>query len=210
MDVQVDTREPELVARILSRYYRVKRVKLETGDILGVRVVVERKSLNDLVNSAFQGRLDQQMLALTTFADDHDLLPVLFVHGVLSSVEPYVQKADTLVYGLLSSAVVRYGVHLIWTPTLTDGLEIIARVDRKIVEGKLGQPRKPRVRRRDQSNRQAAVLATLLQIPLSSAREIMGRGGLRWVLNASDEELLRVKGIGPKTLRRIRRMLEGK
>ena len=36
---------------------------------------------------------------------------------------------------------------------------------------------------------------------------IIKHGGVRWLLTASDEELLRVRGIGRATLKRIRLML---
>jgi len=208
MKAIVDTREPDIVFRLLTRYYdKVKKVKLEYGDICGERIIVERKSVNDLVSTTFSGRLETQMLGLWNYAEDNELLPLVFVHGTLMQVEEYVSNAAEIIAGILAMLKVRYGFEVVWTPSLNEGIAVIAKVDRKIVEGKLGKPRKPRVRHSSITSRQAAIIATLFGLPLAVAERIVVKGGLRFLLTASDKELLAISGIGKKTLERIRRWL---
>lgn len=208
MRVIVDTREPDIVARILKRYYqKVEKKTLDYGDIEGMRIIAERKSVNDLVQSTFDGRVDRQSLGLASIADEKEKLPVILVHGSISDVEEYVKTAHDIIAGQLASLKVRYGFEVVWMPNLVEALIVFAKMDRKIIEGKLGRPRKPRVRYKTAKNRQAAILATLLSIPQPVAEIIIGKGGLRWLLEASDEEILRIPGIGPKTLKRLKTWL---
>ena len=206
----VDTREPDIVFQLVSTWFpSAQRRLLDYGDLKGKFYLVERKSINDLIQSTFSGRLDMQLLGFVDYADNEELLPVLAVHGCLLDVEQYYPNAAAIVTGILASAAVRYGVQIVWLPELNSLIEVVCKMELKAREGKLGRPRKPRLRIKLRHEREVANLATLLRIPVNSAREIMHRGGLRWLLQASDAQILLIPGIGEKTLKRIRRMLEG-
>ena len=204
----LDSREPESVIRVFEKAspWGVVIEKLDYGDISGKHIIVERKHFPDLYQSIRSMRIWDQIQGLCDWADEHKMLPVLGIHG--GAYELPVQINMEMIYGAIASLAIRYGVHIIWTDHLWDLAVIIVKMEKKMRQGRLGQPRKPRVRRlSNEKVREAYVMATLFQIPYQTAWQIMEKGGLRWLLEASDYELLSVRGIGKKALQRIRRLI---
>jgi len=202
----VDTREPPVVYEIMKKMgVEVRYQKLSIGDIRGDHVLVERKHINDLYNSTVGMRIFDQFHRMMIEADERLLLPILGVHGSFNDIPVGINT--NVIYGVVSSAAVRYGIHIVWVPDLEDLLRTIVGIEQKIALGRLGQPRKPRVRRLSKVDREVSVIATLLQIPVSAAKEIVRRGGVVFLLTATDKELLQIPKIGPATLKRIRKLI---
>ena len=78
---------------------------------------------------------------------------------------------------------------------------------KKIAEGKLDQIKDRRIKRTE--NPQREVVKLLLNVPTDVAQNLLDRfSTVRCIVNADDNELLKVPGIGPSRLQRIRFMLD--
>lgn len=199
----VDSREPWFVIDEFKAYCSDVQVrKLDVGDFIVGRLIFERKTIDDLVLSLLDGRLDRQLLNLVTYAEDNDMVPVLVIEGRPESLRP--QFRDRA-YGIVAACFIRYGVQVIWTTGWIDTVELVVKAGFKSLK-EMGKPRRPiQLKVGNKVN----LIAALLKVPISVAEEILKRGGLMYLVEASDEELLSIKGIGPKTLERIRWVLTG-
>lgn len=117
MPLIVDSREKIDIRKWLYlKGVRYKVKALKTGDYLFYdedeknRVLVERKTVSDLVCSYRDGRLKSQFLRMS-----EEQYPVLLVTGSLKDVEKYVKVDKHIIQHVMSDAMVKYGFRgMIW------------------------------------------------------------------------------------------------
>ena len=197
MKFLVDVHEPEECAlTLLEIGCQVERRALAVGDYETSECLYERKEIRDLAASIIDGRLWSQLYRMSKT----DKVCFLIVHGNIFDVQPSMRKP---VLGAVSSAAVRYGVHVIWTPTLKLALYLLASTAYKVHEGKYGVPHvlRNRVRHRDQ---RVEALSKMLGVPIQVSERLIEKfGNIKNVAEASVEELMTVKGIGEIRAKRI-------
>lgn len=173
----------------------------------GNRVVIERKEIKDLLQSAFSGRLDEQMKKLSS-----EQLPILVVTGGINEYYEAVPDSkftrDQL-YGMFGSIIVRYGIRcLIWHEGVNaheEGLGIIYKICHKVAESKLDKI--PMRKTREFSNR-VGFLRILLNCPEDVARKLIKKySSIMKIVSLNDKELLKNKGIGPLRVKRLREIM---
>jgi len=219
----VDSREPKAEQAILDEAgieYEIQA--LETGDYSiinenGAEICMERKEMKDLISSLFSGRLDNQMRRLAD--KDH---PILLITGSFSEYTEAVKKShgktfftkDQLI-GKVASIAVSYGIQIVWftkwddNRVHSDGLKLAVKMIKKIAEGKYLKPKPPSVKRN--TNKQRELVRTLFNISPELADALIKKfGTIRTIINATDEDLLYVKGMGKTRLERARAILDGK
>ncbi len=202
----VDSRElTSAVARELTRLgVNITTETLQIGDyIVSDEVAVERKETGDFVQSLIDGRLFVQLTALRAAYRR----PVLIIEGErligLRAVNP------TAIYGALASIAIRIQVPIIWSHNAEETANILYRLAHlEQVESK----RPIRTRTPDTKSADARTLEYILSgfpgIDTVISRAILEEfRTLQRVFQASEEELKRVRGVGPKTAARIRRIL---
>ncbi len=186
--------EPDVVVEVRQ---------LPVGDyILSDRVVVERKSASDFVQSIIDGRLFEQARQMV----EQFARPVLVVEG-----DPYVVRNvhPNAIRGAIASLAVDYGIPVVFTRDAKETaalLKIIARREQ------LEQRREPRLRGEKKimslPQMQQYIVESLPFVGPKLAKNLLKRfGTVERVMTASERELASVEGMGPKRAKEIRRVL---
>ena len=175
------------------------------------RVTIERKAISDFMGSLLSGRLEEQLRKLSK-----EPIPILLITGSWKEVARYYKRGkitEEHLIGAIASAIVRFGLRsVIWIQgdhavPHNDGLMLATKVLKKVAEGKLDEITDRRIKRTDNPHRE--VVKLLLNIPSPVAENLLKRfKTIRGIINAPDQDLLTVSGIGPSRLERIRFMLD--
>ncbi len=201
----VDDREQRggLVAALAERSPLPVRVgRLGIGDVeIGPRVLVERKTVRDLVASIRDGRLFRQAYALNGACKR----PLLIVEG-RDAVDVVGVPPDSL-RGALLALTIGYRVPMLRTGSTEETAELIAH---------LAWQERRRLARRDGVDTAplpgriaADMLGVIPGVGDFRAQRLVRRfGSLGGVLAAAEADLRAVAGVGPATARAIRRAAE--
>ena len=178
-------------------------VELPCGDyVLSPEVAVERKSANDFVTSVMSGRVFEQVGKMKL----DFLRPMVLIEGdpirTRSAIEP---KA---VAGAISSLMTIQQISVIMVADSAETAIMLATMARHLQEG-LGyeinlHPKKPK------PNKEAAqyVVNSLPAIGAGNAKKLFAHfGSIYKTINASVEQIQEVRGIGPKTAKRIHELI---
>ena len=206
IEITVDDREsasglPEAVAALWTPT-RVGR--LAVGDVeVGPRVIVERKTVHDLVVSLRDGRLFRQAYALGSAAPR----PLLIVEGedgfAAAGVPP-----DSL-RGLLLTLTIGYRIPLLRTGSTVETAVTIARIAEQEAR-RAARRGRPHPDRPSPERAALAILGTIPGIGDEKARRLVETfGSVRSVAQASEEELTAAAGIGRRSAGRIHEALSG-
>ncbi|WIV65654.1 DEAD/DEAH box helicase [Natrialbaceae archaeon AArc-T1-2] len=209
IEVVADQREMDAdIARELSRRdeYEVRLETLAVGDyVLSDRVVVERKSVADFVDSLVGG--DRSLFEQVGDMARHYSRPIVVVEG-----EDIYEQRDVhpnAVRGALSSLAVDFGASVLRTESEADTTELLA-----VIAG-----REQDVSGRDVSvhgekgtktlgEQQEYVVASIAEIGPVTARSLLTEfGSVEAVMIASEEELQNAEGVGEVTAERIREVV---
>ncbi len=202
--IYVDAREKTSIINYLTkRGIPIKIENLEVGDYIVGNHVIERKTIDDLARSTFDGRIFSQLKALS---NTHGKKLILIIEG---------KKADFLRYssiktlhGLLYSILVEFGIPVYFSEDETETAELLSYLYMKSIEKKektekIRYEKKPR----DIYEIQKFVLSGIPGIDSKIAERILEKfGNLRNVANASITQLMEVKGIGQELALRIYRV----
>lgn len=218
MKIIIDTREQYQEFEYLKKIgVDLERRKLDVGDYKiehdGYSVVVERKEITDFINSMYNDRLRDQ---LTKLSKEH--IPILLITGSVREFKeafPLSKVTQKQVHAMIASAVVRYGLRsVIWVTNdgdnyvHNDGLKIGTEILKALGAEKLDKIPDRRVKKSD--NHRRSVVKVLFNIPSNVAERLLERFGSIWnIINATDEELLKVKGMGKKRVDKARSILGG-
>ena len=200
--ISVDDRETS--SRVVGRLYElgasIALERLEVGDYaIGDRILVERKTVQDFMNTLVERDLFGQIKAMANAV----LRPVLIIEGDedLYSVRNIHPNA---IRGTLAAITVDMGVALIRTRDADDTAETLYVLAQR--EGSERGERKmhPKKSYRSVHEEQEYALAAFPNVGLKSARLLLEHfGSLKAIVDAEPEELSAVHGIGEKTARAI-------
>ncbi len=204
--VTMDTRELSsgIAKELLKLGVMPEPRRLEVGDyVLSSRVCVERKTAEDFVRSIADRRLFEQALMLRrSYAKPVMILegdPLRIPHGM----------SPQAVRGAIAALSVDLGIPVLLTRDEADSAAMIAAMARREhSEGRYVELRgeKPT---RSLREMQEFVVAGLPGVNTVLARRLLERfGSVAGVFGASAEELMQVQGIGEKTAKEIRRVVE--
>lgn len=177
--------------------------ELPCGDyVLSPEVAVERKSASDFVLSVMSGRVFEQVGRMKMDFER----PVVMIEGdplkTRSAIDP---KA---VAGAISSLIAIQKISVIMVADATETAIMLSTMARHLQEG-LGyeinlHPKKPK------PNQDAAqyVIGSLPGIGPGNAKKLFDHfGSIVRTINATQAEIMQVKGIGPKTAVRIHELI---
>jgi Fanconi anemia group M protein len=196
IEVIVDTRESRSnVARFLSHRQDVKisSQQLDIGDyVLSSRIGVERKTVEDFLGSLLEGKLFQQMRNLRGAYSR----PVLIVEG-----EGLLTKRNIshqAIFGCFVSIIVDFGIPIIETRNpgeTADFLYVMASREQR--EGKRAVAIRGEKYAMSLPEHQRFIVEGLPNISVVLAKRLLQHfGSIHAVVNASEEELSEVQGIG--------------
>ncbi|MEM2600297.1 MAG: ERCC4 domain-containing protein [Candidatus Hadarchaeales archaeon] len=195
----------ELERELRKRGVEVEAVRLEVGDfVVSDRVVVERKSTRDFLRSILDGRLMDQAERMREKFEK----PVLVVEGredpeELGKLHPHA------VQGAILHLVMELGIPVLRTVDSSQTASLLWLLARRERE----EGRRPPPLRRKRGDlplplQQRFVVEGLPGVSSVLAERLLQHfGSVEAVMRASEEELMRVKGIGRVKARRIRELL---
>ncbi|GBC74555.1 DNA integrity scanning protein DisA [archaeon HR05] len=187
----------------------VEYAVLDVGDYLVYgNCCIERKSVDDLINSIYDARLFIQVDEMLK----HYSRSVVIVEGSSEDIEG-MDKPNVL-YSALASLAVEYRVPVVYTPSyLHTALAIVALA--KHCSSKEDAYREPLLKRIRKSKdgllreQQLSIIASLPGIGSRLASRLLERFGSPInIFNASTADLARVEGIGYAKARKIRYALD--
>ncbi len=200
----VDTRELKsgIVEKLKNLGVTVKEIKLEVGDyLISERVVVERKTAKDFVNSIIDGRLFDQARALV----ENFQRPILLIEGnnfFERNIHP------NAIRGAIASLVMDFGIPIVHTKDLDETAELLATMaKRELKNGKLARLREEKKPTTDKEL-QLYLVEGLPGVGPELARKLLRKfKTVEGVFTANEKELKTVEGLGPKRAKEIRRIL---
>ena len=204
--VIADNRETMNIDKLLESYgARVITRKLEVGDyILSDQVAVERKTMDDFLNSIKDGRLFGQLTELNRNFES----PILILEGdglfLRSKMHP------NAIRGAIASIITDYKIPIL----PSTGIEETAAQMFWIAKREQEEKKKQIIIRRNKKNetareKQAYILAGLPGVSTVTADRLLRHfGSPLKVFNASVEDLIEVEGVGEKTANIIKSILE--
>lgn len=203
--VYVDHREVRLVKELSELDLEVRTAQLETGDALvSDRAGVERKTTEDFVTSLIDGRLFQQVDELSkTF-----LRPVLIIEG--SSLYGARNVHPNAVRGALSAIAVDYKLPVLWTRDAKETAGLIAvMAKREQLDKRRGVQIRGGKAGRTTAQLQEYVVAGFPNVSSTLARRILRKfRSIKAFVNAAEEKLQGVEGIGKEKAKKIRRLID--
>ncbi len=183
---------------------QVEARRLDIADyVLSDRVAVERKSTTDFVDSLVDGRLFTQLQELRTYPKAFLVIEGRSLHG-------HRQVSPEALLGALASIAVDYGIPAIRTE---DGLEtarfLLAVAKREQTRDKRPIAVRPATPGKSQRDAQRFLIEGLPGVSASRAEALLQAfGSVGAVFAGSEDALAAVDGIGAKTAKEIRRILD--
>ena len=194
----VDDRETS--SRVAERLHElgasITLERLESGDYaVGDRILVERKTVQDFMNTLIERDLFGQLRAMA----DAAARPILVIEGeddlyAVRNIHP------NAIRGTLAAITVDMGIALMRTRDADDTAEMLYVLAQR--EGSERGERKmhPKKSYRSVREEQEYALAAFPNVGLKSARLLLEHfGSLKAIIDADPEELASVRGIGEKT-----------
>ena len=196
IDIIVDHRELNAPVLPLLRdraECRVQLAQLKAGDYaIGGSLLFERKTIQDLVVSIFDGRLFSQAQRLSTSG----ARGVLIVEGPISGLSDQGMTWEAI-QGALVTVAVFYGVPVLWSRDARDTVNTMLYAAQQARTRASGALRRPGYRPRGKRARQLFILQSLPMVGPERARRLLDRfGSIRAVMQAGIDELNAVEGIG--------------
>jgi len=220
-----DVHEPESIAQALGSC----QVSLPEGDYLfygkgNVRILVERKTVNDLLNSLREKRLQDQLRRMLT---QPDTVPVLLIEGNLYCDDSFKIKLKQFVKGKIKwrttgwelSSIIGHlltfqeeGVRIVLSPNKKATVHILEHLEsyyNKENHVSLSVRQRPLFGADSLRGEQVFFLQGLPGIGEKRAELILKVFGSPWNAIWQPHRLSMVQGIGEKIIARIERMLQG-
>ena len=204
--VFIDSREAK--SGIIEYFWQydcdVQKKMLLFGDFIASdRVVIEKKTVNDFVQSITDKRLFQQLKAMK----DNFEKPVLIIEGQESL---YGILQPNVIRGALAAISVDLGVPIIWTKDMADTAGIVYWIARR---EQLQERREIDLRNKKipeaTEEKQEYLVASLPDVSRVRSKALLKHfKSPRNVFNATAEELKKVNGIGKGIAEKIKKVLE--
>ena len=183
---------------------KIELVNLPIGDyIVAPETVVERKSIQDLISSVFDGRLFDQCSRLK----EHFEHPTILVEGNVDIVDKITEN-PLVFYGALSSIALDFKIPIIPTPSASHSAKLLISMAARQNANK-GPFLKKVKKSNDIQRQQLSVLCSLPGVGEKLATRMLEKfGSPSKTLKASYTELLKIQGLGESRALKIRKMLD--
>ena len=185
---------------------KVEIKTLPIGDyIVSHETVVERKTINDLLSSIFDGRLFDQCNRLK----EHFQFPIIIVEGDVDEVESITEN-PLVFYGALSTVAIDFKIPIIPTPNASHTAKLLLSLSsrKESIKGPLLKKIK---KSNNLQKQQLSVLSSLPGVGEKTAIRMLEKfGSPLKVLSASSKDLSKIPGLGEARAKKIKKMLEQK
>ncbi len=200
-----DIRETKLLKELVDMDVEIETKQLEVGDFLiSDRVCIERKTVPDFLESIIDGRLFAQLKELSA----NFSRPVLVIEGEnlygSRNIHPNAIK------GALNSIAIDFRIPIIWTNSTKDTAETIAGLAKREQLNLDRSVQHKGVKHAMSENEEQEVLVSgFPSINIALAKRLLSKfKTIRRIVNASEESLQKVEGIGEEKAKRIKGLVE--
>lgn len=205
--IVVDYREQHstVVKELLDLGAKIEYANLPIGDyLISEEVVVERKTFNDFVNSIIDKRLFEQARLLSR----HHSKPIMIIEG---KEQAFRNVSEEAIRGAMISMIMDFDIPILQTrDSLETAKVLMTLAKRERRESLKTISLKDRRRARTPDEEREYIVASLPMVELTTAKRLLAHfGSVERVFTASESELMKVKGIGPKKAKRIRSIIAG-
>ncbi|TLX94463.1 MAG: heavy metal resistance protein CzcA [Thaumarchaeota archaeon] len=183
---------------------KVEMTNLPVGDyIVAPETVVERKSMYDFISSVFDGRLFDQCNRLK----EHFEHPTIVIEGNVDEIDQITEN-PLVFYGAISSVVLDFKIPVVPTPNASHTAKLLISMCAR--QGSIKGPFLKKIRKSgDLNKQQLSVLCSLPGVGEKLASRMLERfGSPSNSLNASFNELSKIKGLGEARAQKIRKILD--
>ena len=179
---------------------------LPIGDyIVAPETVVERKSIQDLMSSIFDGRLFDQCSRLK----EHFQHPIILMEGNVDEIDSITEN-PLIFYGALSTIAIDFKIPIIPTSSASHTAKLLVSMCSRKQSHK--GPFLKKIRKSNDLQKQQ--LSTLCSLPgvgeKTAIRMLKKFGSPLQVFTAPYTELSKVEGLGESRAKKIKKMLESK
>lgn len=179
---------------------------LPIGDyIVAPETVVERKSIQDLMSSIFDGRLFDQCSRLK----EHFQNPIILIEGNVDEIDSITEN-PLIFYGALSTIAIDFKIPIIPTSSASHTAKLLVSMCSRKQSHK--GPFLKKIRKSNDLQKQQ--LSTLCSLPgvgeKTAIRMLKKFGSPLQVFTAPYTELSKVEGLGESRAKKIKKMLESK
>jgi ERCC4-related helicase len=208
LTIKVDHREyrSPVVHHLASKGMIVEPLQLDIGDyVLSTRIGVERKTVDDFLDSLIDGKLFRQLQHLR----DSYARPILVVEGEDLFTKRNISHHS--IYGSFISILVDFGIPIISTKSARDTADLLyiaakreQRQEKKTVALR-GEKPSP-----SQRQRQQYIIEGLPNVSSVLAQRLLDHfGSIRALMNATEKELMQVQGVGKAIAQGIIEIING-
>ncbi|WP_456416154.1 DEAD/DEAH box helicase [Methanocaldococcus sp.] len=198
----VDVREKN-IAKLLHKYADVELKTLEVGDyVLSDRVVVERKTSEDFVNSIIDKRLFSQLKNLKKVEK-----PLLIIEG-----DNFSRIHENALKGAILSVIFDFGIPILFTKNVDETVDLLI----KIAEKEQLKEKRPITIRYGKTTmslkeQQRFIVESLPDVGGALADRLLKHfKTVERVFIAKEDELMEVEGVGEERAKKIRKVLTAK
>ncbi|MBI4150335.1 DEAD/DEAH box helicase family protein [Candidatus Woesearchaeota archaeon] len=210
LTITVDDRERSsgIIKELIDQGVKIELKRLEIGDyLLSKRCCVEYKTVPDFVDSIIDGRLLVQIKELRKNFER----PVIIIEG---TEDVYSQRNlhPNAIRGMLATITVSYGIPIIQTKTFKETAGLLALITKREQEAE-AHHYSPHGSKKPLSlpELQEYVVSALPGVGPLLAKPLLEKfGSIKNIVNASDEELMKIEKIGEKKAKEIQRVLTEK
>ena len=200
-EIVADDRETSsrVVEHLSELGARLQIRRLEQGDyLIGDRILVERKTARDFVDTLVERDLFGQIRDLATGSSR----PVLIIEG--GDIYTARDVNPAAIRGAFAAIAVDLGVAIFLTKDELETAQMILTFARREEGGRGERKIHPYKSYRSLKEQQEYIIASFPSVGLRNARLLLSHfGSVKGVLDAGEEALRAVKGIGEKTARQI-------
>ncbi len=186
------------VVKLLSESFVIVPQALSVGDyLISPRLIVERKTTSDFLESIKDGRLFSQLVEMRKNYE----VPILIIEG-----ENLFERGfhENSIYGALASIIGDYRIPVIFTRNERETAKLIEFLAKRENASKDDVPVRKEKRAMSDEERQRYIVESLPNISARLSKRLLEHfGSVRNVINAEVGELIQVKGIGRRTAEEI-------
>jgi ERCC4-type nuclease len=196
----------KVAKRLTEMGIRIVPVEEDEGNVdryvLSKRLAIERRTGGGFL----KGIMEKTLFTSAIYLREHFQIPVLIVEGAVN--HEYSMFDPQAIRGALSSMMILYGLNVLSTPDVEETTTLIAMMAR---QEQIGIPEIsliPKRKATDLADQQRRIVEMLPGCGMVMARQLLQHfGSVRRTLEATEDELRSLRGIGAKKAREMVRVL---
>jgi Fanconi anemia group M protein len=208
--IYADNREGNRISHIIEKKFKCKieDKQLEVADyLLSEDVAVERKTIDDFLNSIVDGRLFNQLSELKSNFEK----PILILEGenLFDDLSKKRKVHPNAILGAIASIATDFSVPILWTKNqIETAAMLFAIAKREQIDNKKSISVRGKRKFKSMNQRQEFLLCGLPKINTTTAKKLLEHFKTpEKIFIANEKELQNVDGIGKEMAKKIREIL---